>query len=40
MSLKPLNLLKYNNDFYIKNNKTIIKNPVLNVAIFVMSSFR
>jgi ubiquinol-cytochrome c reductase cytochrome b subunit len=40
MNLKPLNLLKYNNNIYTKNNEKNIKNPVLNVAIFVMSSFR
>jgi hypothetical protein len=41
MSLKPYQLLKYNNNvLYTKDNKKSLSNPILNVAKFVMSSFR
>jgi hypothetical protein len=41
MSLKPYQLLKYNNDvLYTKNNKKNLNNPILNVARFMVSTYR
>jgi ubiquinol-cytochrome c reductase cytochrome b subunit len=41
MSLKPYQLLKYNNDvLYKRNNKKNLNNPILNVARFVVLTFR
>ena len=41
MILKPYKLLKYdNNVIYTKDNEKVLKNPILNVAKFVMSTLR
>ena len=41
MILKPNKLLKFNSDLiYTKNNEKLLKTPILNVAKFVMSTFR
>jgi ubiquinol-cytochrome c reductase cytochrome b subunit len=41
MSLKPYQLLKFNNELlYTKDNTKILNNPILNVAKFVVSTYR